>query len=134
MPVELGSFSIGFVAGGAVVGVINHFLAKSRDEESRTAKDFNAAADIMADILRKERNCPTPGSNIDFFAFRRVLYKRDLARFDKCIEEYERAIKSAQIKHYDNSGGLVICGQGRFYDEAPIVAAIDKLLEFTKRK
>ena len=69
MPIELGSFSFGFVAGGAVVGVINHFLAKSRDTESRTIKDFNEAADILDAILRKERHGPMPETNIDFSAW-----------------------------------------------------------------
>jgi hypothetical protein len=34
MPIELGSFSIGAAAGGFVVGLVNHFLTKSRDMES----------------------------------------------------------------------------------------------------
>ena len=132
MPVELGSFSFGFVAGGAVVGVINHFLAKSRDVESRTAKDFNEAADTLAEILKNEKVLPTPTSgNIDFFAFRRVLRQRELARFDKCVEEYENARKSAETRHNQNDGfGSLL----RYHDITPIVAAIEKIEAFTKRK
>lgn len=79
MPININDVVI-FSAGGAVGYLvrtfIDHNLAKSRDAESRSANDFNEAADIMADILRKERECPSPGSNIDFFAFRRTLSQR----------------------------------------------------------
>jgi len=54
MPIEPGSFSFGFVAGGAVVGVINHYLAKSRDTESRSIKEFNEAATKFRDAFKDE--------------------------------------------------------------------------------
>ena len=44
MPIELGSFSIGTVVGGVVVGVFNHYLTKSRNAEARKTKEFNQAA------------------------------------------------------------------------------------------
>lgn len=133
MPVEFGSFSVGFVAGGAVVGVINHFLAKSRDIESRTAKDFNETADIMADVLRNERNCPSTDSNIDFFAFRRVLNQRELSRFDRCVEKYKKAKEDSAIK-CDDENSVYARSSGRYQDPTSIISVLDELLEFTKRK
>lgn len=44
MSIEVGSFSLGLVAGGIVVGIANHYLAKSRTEEDRIIKGFNDAA------------------------------------------------------------------------------------------
>ena len=136
MPVELGSFSFGFVAGGAVVGVINHYLAKSRDIESRSVKDFNEAADILDAILHKERHGPMPETNIDFSAFQRVLrQKNELIRFERYVEEYHQARKNAEIVFPENRGDLVRAGStGWYHDANPIVLAIDKLLECTKRK
>lgn len=133
MPVELGSFSFGFVAGGAVVGVVNHFLAKSRDTELRAAKDFNEAADIMAEMLRKERSCPCTESNIDFFAFRRVLSQKELSRFDRTIEKYEKAKENSAIK-YDDENSIYCRSSSRYQDPSSIISAIDELLEFTKRR
>lgn len=133
MPIETGSFSFGFVAGGAVVGVINHFLAKSRDIESRGAKDFNDAADALAEILTNERSDPSTSSNIDFFALRRVLNDNELLRFNKCVTEYESVKENSPIK-YDDEGSIYVRSSGRYKDTKEIVAAIEKLLTFTKRK
>jgi len=44
MPIELGSFSIGVIAGGIIIGFANHFLSKSRNREDRTIAEFNKAA------------------------------------------------------------------------------------------
>lgn len=134
MPIEIGSFSLGMVAGGAIVGVINHFLAKSRDIEARAAKDFNVVADALAEILIKERSSPNPSSNIDFSAFRRVVNQRELSSFDKCIEEYNKTKNDTVINDYKDSGPLVRLGSVSYHDPTPIIAAIDKLLKFTIRK
>lgn len=55
MPIELGSFSLGAVAGSAVGGIIGHLLTGVRDKKSRDARDFNEVAEVMAEILRKEK-------------------------------------------------------------------------------
>jgi hypothetical protein len=47
MPVELGSFSLGAIAGGIVTGIANHYLSKSRNEEERFK---NAAATYSSKI------------------------------------------------------------------------------------
>lgn len=44
MPIELGSFSLGTVVGGVVVGIFNHYLTKSRNTEERKTTNFNQAA------------------------------------------------------------------------------------------
>jgi len=44
MPIEPGSFSLGVVAGGLIVGVANHYLAKIRAKEDRGISGFNNAA------------------------------------------------------------------------------------------
>ena len=49
MPVELGSFSLGAIAGGIVIGIANHYLSKSRNEEERF---YNKAADTFSVKVR----------------------------------------------------------------------------------
>jgi hypothetical protein len=44
MPIELGSFSLGTVVGGVIVGFVNHYLTKSRNVEDRKISEFNGAA------------------------------------------------------------------------------------------
>ena len=134
MPVELGSFSFGFVAGGAVVGVINHFLAKSRDTETRTIKDFNEAADKLDAILRKERQGPMPETNLDFSELRRVIKGRELSRFDECVEKYHQAKRNAEIVFPENNGPLIRISTGWYHDANPIILVIDELRKFTERK
>jgi len=133
MPIEIGSFSVGFVVGGAIVGTINHFLAKSRDIENRTIQQFNEAADDLAKILTDERSSPNPNRNIDFFNFRRVLSKRSLRRFDKCVEKYEKTKNDSPTSYSQESGDVVIIGT-HYHDNSPVIAEIDNLLKFTKRK
>ena len=133
MPIELGSFSLGAAAGSTLTVFISHILVRIRDIEGRSAKDFNEKSAVLADILARERIEPNPESNIDFIPFSLVLRNRELKKFDKCVEKYELAKKSAQIFHY-NDDTLCIIGSGRYYDSAPIIAAIDNLLKFTKRK
>jgi hypothetical protein len=96
-------------------------------------KDRNKAAAIIAAILRKERSGATPESRIDFSDFRRVLSGKELIRFDKHIEEYERAKKNSAVKFRETSD-LFVAGSGSYQDTTSIVEAIDKLLKFTDRK
>ena len=135
MPFEMGSFSLGFVAGGLVIQLGNHLLAKSRDKESRDVKDFNAAADILAEFLIKERCGPMPATNFDFSAFRRVLKGKELREFDEAVAEYHGTRRNAEIIFPNDPGPLVrIGGTGFYRDVNPIVATIDKLLLFTTRR
>jgi hypothetical protein len=133
MPVELGSFSFGFVAGGAVVGIINHLLAGVRDKQARHSKDFNEVAEALADMLRKEREYPSPGSEIDFFAFRRVLSQRELSRFDARVKEYENTKNNCAIALRDENSIYVRISDS-YQDATPVIKAIDELMKFTDRK
>lgn len=54
MPIELGSFSLGTVAGGVVVGIFNHFMTKSRNAEERKTKEFNCAATKFRGLVINE--------------------------------------------------------------------------------
>jgi hypothetical protein len=56
MPVELGSFSFGFLAGGTIVAVVSHLLTKSRDTENRSIQSFNSAAEDFRNILNASIN------------------------------------------------------------------------------
>ncbi|SRR6266568_54519 len=131
-PYQLALIAGGFTILGALLGNwLSHYFSGNRDRR----KEFNDAADILDAILRKERKYPSPSTIIDFSAFRRVLKDQKLSSFDICVEEYKTTIINAQIEHYPFEGeGFLVAGSGRFQDKAPIVAALDKLLEFTKRK
>jgi hypothetical protein len=119
-------FSIVTLLLGFLIG--NH-LAIGRDRR----KEFNAAADVMDGILTKERDILNPSSTIDFYAFRRVLNKSELSSFDKCLEKYEEAKKDAVI-NYSKPDGIITGGSAYYQDPTPIMAEINKLLKFTKRK
>ena len=109
--------------------ILGNWLSVGRDKR----KEFNVAADVLDKILTDERYSPRPNSAIDFYPFRRVLSKGDLVRFDKCVEEYEKAKTDAPRFYSQDCGGLAVVGC--FYqDSTPIIAVIDKLLKFTKRK
>lgn len=54
MPIELGSLSVGVVAGAIIVGLANHFLSKSRNREDRTTVEFNTAVAAFRDAFRPE--------------------------------------------------------------------------------
>lgn len=56
MPIEFGSFSLGAIAGGIIIGVANHFLSKSRSEEYRKIGEFNKAADKFRDTFIVQLN------------------------------------------------------------------------------
>jgi hypothetical protein len=134
MPIELGSFSLGSVAGTIVGGIAGHYLTKVRDKEARDIKDFNTAAEVLAGVLILERRGPMPTCNIDFSIFRRVLIGKELIDFDKCVEEYHRSISQAKIIYANDGGDLMRVGASWYQDANPIITEIDKLLEFTKRK
>lgn len=44
MPIEPGSFSFGVLASGLTVGLVSHFLAKSRSAQERKVAEFNKDA------------------------------------------------------------------------------------------
>lgn len=126
-PSFVGIVAIFFSTIGIFIG---NWLAIGRDKR----KEFNETADILAEIITKERGNLYPISNvIDFYAFRRILGKRELIRFDKCVEKYEKTKNDAVID-YSKADGPFCGGSPYYHDPIPIIATIDKLLKFTKRK
>jgi len=140
MPIEYESFSLG--AGvGATLGILataltNHVLATVRDARNRHIEVFNKEADALARVLREEREYPHSGCDPDFSAFRRVLKSRELAKFDQAVEAYNSAKANAQLTIDDilQSNIVRISGHSSYKDPAPIIAAVDWLLAFTKRR
>lgn len=133
------TFGAGAIVGALFMRIIDNILARQRTTEDRNIRYHNEAADGLDAILRKVTKCPSPtNTKIDFSEFRRVLKGTELTRFDRCVEEYETAVKNTPIEHYPefDNNPLQVIGSGHFnrYDRAPIIAAIDKLREFTKRK
>lgn len=136
MPIELGSFSLGAGVGSLITAVAGHYLAKTRDAQNRYIEVFNREADALAQVLREERESPHSSCTPDFSAFRRVLKNPELAKFDNAVETYSSAKANARLTIDQVLQGDVvrISGHSSYVDPAPIIAAVSKLLEFTKRK
>lgn len=136
MPIEVGSFSLGAVVGTLIGAIASHFLTKSREAQNRHIDVFNREADALAKVLREERESPHSSCMPDFSAFRRVLKNRELTKFDKGIEAYSSAKANAQltIDQILQGDAIRISGYSSYIDPAPIIVAVDQLLEFTKRK
>jgi len=130
-PYQLALIAGGFTIIGALLGNwISHRFSDYRDRR----KERNEAADRLDSVLRKEREGPMPKTSIDFSEFKRVLNGKELTRFNGCIEEYHQAKRNAEIVFPENNGPLIRISTGWYYDANPIVSAIDKLREFTKKK
>jgi len=110
--------------------LVGNYFAISRDRRN----DFNKAADILAEVLIKERRGPHPMTNIDFSAFKRVLTKKEDDHLERCIEEYNQSKRNAKIIYAENSTDLTHPSCCWFQDVNPIVLSIDKLLDCTRRK
>lgn len=136
MPIEVGSFSLGAGVGSLITAFTAHFLAESRDAQNRYIEVFNSEADALAKVLWEEKESPHSGCEPDFSAFRRALKNRELAKFDRAVEAYCSAKANARLTIDQVLQGDVvrISGYSSYVDPAPIVTAVDKLLEFTKRK
>ena len=85
MPIELGSFSLGAIAGGIVIGIANHYLSKSRNKEEREITEFNKAAAIFRDVflpettyLKHHANIGGLGNSNRFHEMLRTAYLRQL--------------------------------------------------------
>ena len=135
MPVELGSFSLGAIAGGIVIGIANHFLSKSRTREDRTIVEFNKTASAFRKAFRQEIAFfryntgikgaqSTDGSIAQFLrtgmvhrhtealiAFRKHLSPLQRNSIDKAWKEYQAQIdgyNSATMSKKDKEAALEI--------------------------
>jgi len=96
--------------------------------------DFNMAADVLAEMLIKERRGPHPMTNIDFSMFRRTLTKLQLIRFDRSEKAYQQAKRNTEIIYDKNNTNLIHSSCCWYHDVSRIILAIDELLKHTKRK
>ena len=146
MPIELGSFSLGAIVGGIVVGVCNHFLAKSRIEEDRSIKEFNEAARKYREVfsvLITQLNTRSPGTSPNASKiigqaypehlaatdeFRNHLSAKDIPTFSKAWEEYDAGRKNGEYSdRYKDSKST-----NPVLPHMVALQRIEKLIEFAK--
>lgn len=156
MPIELGSFSLGSIAGGIVGAIAGHYLTKSRNTEERKAKIFNAAASAFRDAFAPEL------SAIKNPSFDETVEPVDLGTllrnaFDKhrtAVTEFRRSLEGSRQREfdrawhsyyaYDDTGDDVYehlvkyspsyTGELRKECREFAIANIEKLLEFAQHK
>jgi len=159
MPIEFGSFSLGAIAGGIVIGIANHFLSKSRNKEDRTIAEFNKAAKDFRDaflpevtFLKHNANIGGLGSSNDLFeilqfayvhrhlkaldVFKTYLTANDRIAVDKAWKEY--------CYHSDNQNILFleqyswkVANKGKDYEKRlkdVALSRIEKILQFAEPK
>lgn len=106
MPIELGSFSLGAVAGSAVGALIGHYLTKSRNTEDRLVQHRNAiATELNKALISSTSKIENGQDNFkvikeDFPAqyeimlrFTHCLNGKELERFNADWDEYEQWYK-----------------------------------------
>lgn len=124
MPIELGSFSLGSVAGTIVGAIVGNFFAIGRDWR----KEFNESADEIFIKLSDERRYIGRWkgvSKIEFAVFRRKILPWKRKSFDKCEDTYHKARRE---KNRQDSNGIP-------HQCTPeIREAIDNLQKFTNRR
>jgi hypothetical protein len=108
MPIELGSFSIGAVAGGLVVNFANHILAGVRSASDRKTKEFNQAAAefrlAFIDGVRLIGDSTVATDFVEIFTANRINHHNAIIRFMAHLCEAERTeIEKAWNKHCWNN-------------------------------
>ena len=103
MPIELGSFSIGAVAGSLVTALANHFLAQSRNRKERELQQFNTCADEFTkffDGLLDKISNPIAGTSFDDpNEENNCVYSILKSSFDdqgKAIEKFKRILSDKE--------------------------------------
>lgn len=154
MPIELGSFSLGSVAGGIIGAIAGHYLTKSRNTEDRKIKEFNEASAKFRDAFKSELlslNTALTENYIDACDLLKAAFeKHRLAVFDfrlflkgKRQGEFEQAWRD--YYGYDEDQNVRVefllkyAGRGFGGEEARnrrslAIANIEKLLEFAENK
>ncbi len=92
MPIELGSFSLGAVAGGAVIAVISHYLTKSRNIEDRKIKEYNEAAAKFRDAFHPEISALAPGHGSRPNPYK--ILSEAFARHKEAVFSFDRVLPS----------------------------------------
>lgn len=120
MPIELGSFSLGSVAGGIVGAVVAHYLTKSRDTEDRKIKEFNQAAATFRNRVLTEleglypipTNWPTDKMMID------KILKVKFPKLQIAVTEFKPFLPKSQQSAFDKAWLIYRVGKdGREIDE-----------------
>ena len=102
MPIEFGSFSIGAVVGGIIVGVTNHFLTKSRDKETRAIKEFNEAGKKLRAAFSEELaalRSPIADDPPDPY----ILLLGAFERHRVAVTEFRRFLKGSSRRNFDTA-------------------------------
>lgn len=159
MPIELGSLSVGFVAGGIIVGIANHFLSKSRSKEAARISEFNKAAFLFRDaflpeitFLRHNASIGSLGSSNDLGellrfgyihrhlkaleVFKPYLLPKERGNIDKVWQEYCCHPDNPNIPFFEQYSWKVV-NKGKDYEKqlkALALSRIEKILEFAKPK
>lgn len=117
MPIELGSFSLGTVAGGVMVGFFNHFMTKSRNTEDRKIREYNDAATkfrgfiigelsgfhpinqhwVKTDFCRLHESIPKIKSAAADFAF----FVENKGKFENAVKEYDEYCRKITWNEYE---------------------------------
>jgi hypothetical protein len=115
---------------GILTGLLGFYFGQRFNLWRDWRKEFNEIADIMFVGLSKERERLSPNAtwvtNEEIITFHRRLPWWKRTSFDKCLARYQKA-KKEHIGS-DEYGGCF------YHDTTPIAAAIDELMNFTKRK
>jgi hypothetical protein len=154
MPIELGSFSLGSVAGGIVGAIAGHYLTKSRNTEDRKIKEFNDASANFRDAFKSELLSLNTALTKDYidacdllqaafekhrlavFDFRLFLRGNRQEEFDQAWRDYygydgDQKVKLEFLLKYSGKG---YGGEEARSRRAAAIANIEKLLEFAGHK
>lgn len=108
MPIELGSFSFGAIAGGIVIGIANHYLSKSRNKEEREITEFNKAAFAFRDAFLQEttflkNNTFIPGGERTYTTLNEYLFAGYVHRHLKSFEVFRKYLSSIEMAGIDKA-------------------------------
>jgi hypothetical protein len=156
MPIEFGSFSLGAIAGGIVIGIANHYLSKSRNKEQREINEFNNAAAIFRDVflpetafLKYHANIGGLGSSNNLHEILSSGYLRQLKAFetfkpylspvnrigiDKAWQEYCRHPDNQETLYFKQYSTKNVSRDREAELKNIALERIEKILEFAKNK